>query len=163
MVATGLALGACDDDDDASTVQPPAPVPQAQPPGAPVTDACSLVPPDAVATALRASPVAISAVPRAPDPARGLICEYLEGATRRIVFVVQVQEAPDPLSARQQAEDVGGKAVSGVGDVARYDQTGAAPAHMAFSKGRRIVRLTSPSRLAQGTMADLATKAAQRV
>lgn len=161
LVVAVVAAGSCGAGEDPA-LEPPGGPPQQS--AAAVSDACSLVPADAVGTALSVSPGSLSTEAQPFEPSRGATCRYVDGGTRRVLFVVQMQEPADAAQARHQVLRAGGIPVTGVGDAAQYEQTPLGPSHLAFAKGRRVVRLLSQSGpVGQQAMVDLAKHAAAKV
>lgn len=165
VIATGaavLALGSCGGGDDATVLEHPSEEAAGRLPS--VRNACALVPAQAVAAAVGASPAALGPQPQPSTAGRGAACDYVDAGTGEVVFVVQVQEPPDAAQAMQQVRRPTSVAVAGIGDVASYEQTPIGPSQMAFLKGRRLVRLTSQSRpVRQDVMVGLAQHAVARV
>jgi hypothetical protein len=164
VIAAALLLASCGEDEEPTVLEPPVETerPDAAA-GQPLANSCVLLPADRVATAVGA-PGRLSPEPQPSDPTRGAVCNYVEAGNRRILFVVQVQQAPDGARARQLVERTGGDSVDGLGDAARYEQTGLVASQLAFAKGARAVFFTSQSQsVGQQAMVDLARQALPRV
>lgn len=89
----------------------------------------------------------LSGEPQPANPARGLACNYVD-SRRRILFVLQVQDAADAAGARRLLDELRGSDVDDLGDEAQYQEVGETAATLEFVKGRRAVFLISQAQAA---------------
>lgn len=157
-----LMLGACAGDDDEGEASAPSPSGgQAAVPA--VADPCALIPPEVVARAVSVPAGILTVEPQPANPARGLACNYVD-SRRRILFVLQVQDAADAAGARRLLDQIEGSDVDDLGDEAEYQETGNTAATLGFVKGRRAVFLISQAQVAsREVLLGLARPLAARV
>ena len=162
-------------DDSPSTSATPSATPQpngksersktTQPSGPPraVSNACTLVSVESVASAIGAKPADVK-----PEPAsqsNGLKCDFKapEGEDVLVGFTLQLTEATDPSLARGTIEARNGKRIAGLGDVAVLEQSDVG-SQISVVKGSRYVQLQTRRKAASDdAMIDLGRQAAAKL
>ncbi|MDP8992809.1 MAG: hypothetical protein M3N31_07150 [Actinomycetota bacterium] len=175
LAANGIALAvdlASEDDPTAAettTTAPPAPpeagTTAAQPDRGPVSDACSLVSVQSVASALGLQAGNVKPEPRPQDPSVGASCDFIEQSEDMLtVFTVLVQEAGgDAAFARSTIESRSGKKIGGLGDAAVFEQSEVG-SRISVAKGPRYVQLQTQRKPAtEDAMVGLARQAVDKI
>jgi len=156
IVASVAVLVFVDLDDDSSSnastpATPSAPVgggseatttPPSSGPPQPVSNACSLVSVESVASAIGAKPADVK--PEPANQALGPKCDFKapQGEDVLVGFTVQLTEAGTPDLARSTIEVRNGKRIAGLGDVAVLEQSDVG-SEISVVKGSRYVQLQS--------------------
>lgn len=143
---------------DSSSSPAPAGPPQ------PVTDACSLVSLEAVASAIGAKAADLKAEPGGQS--LGLKCDFKapEGEDLLVAFSIQLTEVGDVAFARSTIEArKGGRRIPGIGDLAVLEQ-GEFSSTIFVVRGSRYVQLrTQARRASDDAMIGLARQAAAKL
>lgn len=136
-----------------------------QPSGPPqaVSNACTLVSVESVASAIGAKPADVK-----PEPANqtlGPKCDFKapEGEDVLVGFTLQLTEATDPSFARSTIEARNGKRIAGLGDVAVLEQSDVG-SQISVVKGSRYVQLQTRRKAAtDDAMIELGRQAASKL
>jgi len=162
-------------DDSPSTSATPSATPQpngksersktTQPSGPPraVSNACTLVSVESVASAIGAKPADVKPEPGTQNV--GPKCDFKapEGEDVLVGFTLQLTEATDPSLARGTIEARNGKRIAGLGDVAVLEQSDVG-SQISVVKGSRYVQLQTRRKAASDdAMIDLGRQAAAKL
>ncbi len=132
-------------------------------PPQPVSNACTLVSVEAVASAIGAKPAEVK--PEPGSQSVGPKCDFMapQGEDVLIGFTVQLVEANDPVFARSTIEGRNGKRIPGLGDVAVLEQSDVG-SQISVVKGSRYVQLQTRRKAASDdAMIDLARQAVSKL
>ncbi|HEY2702651.1 MAG TPA: hypothetical protein VGL20_03075 [Candidatus Dormibacteraeota bacterium] len=126
-------------------------------------DACRLLSPAEVQTALGRGPITAASE---PDAQSGSRCTYTVASDQSGVPVLTLQVAvqASPAEARQAVDQIGGTALSGVGDAARSSTLGGLGVQVVLARGADLVSIaTSVRDVSPRLLVGLATIVAGRL